>query len=85
MRGYELPRVKMNVRSGNRNMRRPVKLDFKPLSLEATAKELGIPRARALKIMQMFGLAPSALNGRYQAKSKTRAARTFARTTKASR
>ena len=66
------------------NMRRPVKLDFKPLSLEQTAKELGIPRARALKILEMFG-APNVFNGRRSTKRKTRATRTFTRSAKALR
>lgn len=65
-------------------MRRPVKLDFKPLSLEQTAKELGIPRTRALKIMALFGLDRVAENGHRPAK-KPRATRTFSHAAKASR
>lgn len=66
-------------------MRRPVKLDFKPLSLEQTAKELGIPRTRALKIMAMFGVGQAAQNGRRPAKAKARSARAFSHAARASR
>jgi hypothetical protein len=37
-------------------MRRPVKLDFKPLSLRETAKRLGVPPARARKILALVGV-----------------------------
>lgn len=37
-------------------MRRPVKLNFKPLSLEDTAKELGVPPGRARRILALFGI-----------------------------
>jgi hypothetical protein len=37
-------------------MPRPVKLDFKPLTLEETAKALGVPPARARKILAMVGV-----------------------------
>jgi hypothetical protein len=77
--------LKSQTDQRKRDMRRPVKLDFKPLSLEATAKELGIPRARAMKILEMFGMAPDARSGRRPTKSKTRAARTFTRPAKALR
>jgi hypothetical protein len=42
-------------------MPRPVKLDFKPLTLGETAKALGVPPARARKILAMVGVD---LNGR---------------------
>jgi hypothetical protein len=37
-------------------MSRRVKLDFKPLTLSETAKALGIPRARARKILAIVGV-----------------------------
>jgi hypothetical protein len=37
-------------------MSRPVKLDFKPLTLGETAKALGVPPARARKILAMVGV-----------------------------
>jgi hypothetical protein len=37
-------------------MRRPVKLDFKPLSLRETARRLGVPPARARKILALVGV-----------------------------
>jgi hypothetical protein len=37
-------------------MRRPAKLDFKPLSLRETAKRLGVPPTRARKILALFGV-----------------------------
>jgi hypothetical protein len=37
-------------------MRRPIKLDFKPLSLRETAKRLGVPPARARKILALVGV-----------------------------
>jgi len=36
-------------------MSRRTKLNFEPLSLEDTAKELGIPRRRAERILTMIG------------------------------
>jgi hypothetical protein len=36
-------------------MSRPTKLEFKPLSLEETAKQLGIPRQRARRILSLIG------------------------------
>jgi len=36
-------------------MSRRTKLDFEPLSLEETARELGIPRQRAQRILTMIG------------------------------
>jgi hypothetical protein len=36
-------------------MPRRTKLDFEPLSLEETAKQLGIPRRRAQQILALFG------------------------------
>lgn len=65
-------------------MRRPVKLNFKPLSLEETAKELGIPRARALKIIALFGVAAEDFRVRGTG-SKVRARQKRSRSTKASR
>jgi len=53
-------------------MQRRVKLNFKPLSLDETAQRLGVPRARARKILAMIGVdldAPSPLR-------RTRKART---------
>jgi hypothetical protein len=66
-------------------MRRPVKLDFKPLSLEDTAKALGIPRRRAAKIVAMFGVTLESVRTRRGAKSKAGARKTFSRSAKASR
>jgi hypothetical protein len=66
-------------------MRRPVKLDFTPLSLEDTAKALGIPQKRAAKIIAMFGLAPEGLRMRRRTKSKAGARKAFSRSAKASR
>ena len=37
-------------------MSRRIKLDFKPLTLSETAKALGIPRARARKILAIVGV-----------------------------
>jgi hypothetical protein len=37
-------------------MTRRTKLDFKPLSLGETAKRLGVPRARARKILALVGV-----------------------------
>ncbi len=37
-------------------MQRPVKLDFKPLSLRETAKRLGVPPARARKILALVSV-----------------------------
>ncbi len=36
-------------------MSRRTKLDFEPLSLEETAKQLGIPRQRAQRILTLIG------------------------------
>jgi hypothetical protein len=36
-------------------MSRPTKLEFEPLSLEETAKQLGIPRQRAKQILTLIG------------------------------
>jgi hypothetical protein len=66
-------------------MRRPVKLNFKPLSLKETAKELGIPRARALKIMALFGVPTDGLRARRGTKGKVRARQKLSRSSKASR
>lgn len=66
-------------------MRRPVKLNFKPLSLEETAKALGIPRARALKIIALFGVAPEAFRARRGAKSKVRTGQKLSRSSKVAR
>lgn len=65
-------------------MRRPVKLDFKPLSLKETAERLGIPRARAVEIITLFGADPKALRSRRSAKNKAAARKTFSRSAKAS-
>ena len=65
-------------------MRASVKLDFKPLSLEQTAKELGIPRKRALKIMEMFGVEGASRNGR-RVSRRPHTAKTHSRSAKASR
>ncbi|MGA2744358.1 MAG: hypothetical protein ABSE44_06650 [Candidatus Sulfotelmatobacter sp.] len=54
-------------------MPRPVKLDFKPLTLGETAKRLGVPPARARKILAMVGVD---LNGRATSAGLTRKART---------
>jgi hypothetical protein len=66
-------------------MRRPVKLDFKPLSLRETAKRLGVPPARARKILALVGVD---LDGRILStaspKNWTRAGKASSRRTKAS-
>lgn len=36
-------------------MRRPVKINFKALSLEETARQLGIPKKRAKRILSIVG------------------------------
>jgi len=66
-------------------MRRPVKLDFKPLSLEETAKALGIPQKRAAQIITMFGASPEGLRRRRTMKSRVRTQKTFSRPAKTSR
>jgi hypothetical protein len=55
-------------------MRRPVKLDFKPMSLRETAKALGVPPTRARKILAMFGVdfdGPTASTVRANRKART--------------
>ena len=66
-------------------MRRPVKLDFKPLSLEETAKALGIPQRRAAQIITMFGASPEGLHRRRSTKSRVRTQKTFSRPAKTAR
>ncbi len=66
-------------------MRRPVKLDFKPLSLEETAKALGIPQRRAVQIITMFGASPESLRTRRRTKSNAGARKAFSRSAKTSR
>jgi hypothetical protein len=60
-----------------------VKLDFEPLSLEETAKRLGIPKARAIKILTLVGAGSDALNGvhhiRRSKKKSTKTSKTFSR------
>ncbi len=64
-------------------MRRPTKLNFKPLSLAETAKRLGVPRARALRILALVGVGPEALRtGAPHAKGKARKTQTSSRRTK---
>jgi hypothetical protein len=65
-------------------MRRPVKLNFKPLSLKETAERLGIPPKRAVQIIAMFGADPKSLRT-LRKKNKTAARKTFSRSAKASR
>jgi hypothetical protein len=36
-------------------MQRPVKINFKKFSLEETARELGIPKKRAQRILSLVG------------------------------
>jgi hypothetical protein len=68
-------------------MPRRVKLDFEPLSLQETAKKLGIPRARATKILTLVGVGAEALNGtgraRHTPKKRAHAGKAFSRTVKA--
>jgi hypothetical protein len=40
----------------NSMMSRRTKLDFKPLSLAETAKQLGIPRKRARRVLSLVGV-----------------------------
>jgi hypothetical protein len=49
-------RDKIKEQMKGNSMRRPVKLDFKPLSLRETAKRLGVPPARARKILALVGV-----------------------------
>jgi len=66
-------------------MRRRVKLDFKPLSLDETAQTLGVPRTRARKILAMVGVDLDARNpGARRGKRKARRAQTSSRRTKTS-
>lgn len=37
-------------------MRRPVKINFETFSLEETARELGIPKQRAQRILSLVGV-----------------------------
>jgi len=61
-------------------MRRPTKLKFKPLSLAETARLLGVPRARALRILALVGVGPEALGaGTLRAKGKARKTKTSSR------
>jgi hypothetical protein len=48
--------IKLGKQLKGNSMRRPVKLDFKPLSLRETAKRLGVPPARARKILALVGV-----------------------------
>ncbi len=66
-------------------MRRPVKLDFKPLSLEDTAKALGIPQRRAAKIIAMFGVNPEPVHTRRSTKGRVGARKAFSLPAKTSR
>ena len=66
-------------------MRRPVKLDFEPLSLEETAKALGIPQRRAAQIITMFGSSPESPRRRRGTKSRVRTQKTFSRSAKTAR
>ena len=54
-------------------MSRRIKLDFKPLSLRETAEALGVPPARARKILAIVGVD---LNGRTTGAGVSRKART---------
>ena len=54
-------------------MSRRIKLDFKPLSLGETAKALGVPPARARRILAMVGVD---LNGRPTETIRARRVRT---------
>lgn len=54
-------------------MSRRIQLDFKPLTLIETAKALGVPPARARKILALVGVDS---NGRATANSRMRKART---------
>jgi hypothetical protein len=64
--------------------RRRTKLDFEPLSLGETAKRLGIPRARARRILAMFGLESEGLNaGGLRTKRKGGTGKKSSRGTKA--
>jgi hypothetical protein len=54
-------------------MSRRIKLDFKPLTLSETAKALGIPPARARKILAIVGVD---FNGRTTDTTRARKART---------
>ncbi len=61
-------------------MRRPTKLDFKPLSLLETAKRLGVPRARARKILALVGVDfDGQISSAPRAKRKTRTAKRSSR------
>jgi hypothetical protein len=56
------------------SMPRPTKLQFKPLSLAETAKRLGVPPARARKILALVGVDFDGLGARtVHAKRKVRA------------
>jgi hypothetical protein len=54
-------------------MSRPIKLDFKPLTLGETAKRLGVPPARARKILALVGVD---FSGRTTTTMRQRKART---------
>jgi hypothetical protein len=61
-------------------MRRPTKLNFKPLSLAETARLLGVPRARALRILALVGVGPEALRAdARRTKGKARKIKTSSR------
>lgn len=61
-------------------MRRRTKLDFKPLSLDETAKRLGVPRGRARKILALVGVDfDGQISTAARAKRKTRTSKRSSR------
>jgi hypothetical protein len=48
-------KIKKRQWRGKGSMSRRTKLEFEPLSLEETAKQLGIPRQRAERILTLIG------------------------------
>jgi hypothetical protein len=66
-------------------MLRRTKLDFEPLSLDETAKRLGVPRARARKILALVGVESAEQGaGPLRAKRKARGSKRSSRAKRAS-
>jgi hypothetical protein len=60
-------------------MSRPTKLDFKPLTLVETAKALGVPPARARKILALVGVDSNGRTTANRRRSKAPTAKTSSR------
>ena len=63
--------VKFSQEDEGVGMRRPVKINFEALSLEETARQLGIPKKRAQRILSLVGADDVSVKGRSSQKRRT--------------